>query len=194
VNRKPERAAALAAAWGGNGHAWSDLPSLLSDADVLFVATGAAHPLVSAGELAGATHGRIADRRLVVLDLSVPRNVEPEARGVPGIELFDLEDLQRLCCPAAGTPSAALDEAERLLDEEIGRLGQALYGRAAAPRLAELHRLGAEVAAQETAWALAQLDDLSDQERGVVREMADRLVRRVLYPVSRSLREPGGEG
>ena len=60
---------------------------------------------------------------------------------------------------------------------------------AAAPRLAELHRLGAQVAEQEAAWALAQLEALSEAERRVVREMADRLVRRVLYPVSRSLRE-----
>jgi glutamyl-tRNAGlu reductase-like protein len=44
------------------------------------------------------------------------------------------------------------------------------------------------MAEQESAWALAQLDSLSDDQREVVRQMADRLVRRVLYPVSRSLR------
>ena len=76
-----------------------------------------------------------------------------------------------------------------MLEEEIGRLAHSLRGRAAAPRLAALHRLGAQVAEQEADWALARLDDLSEQEREVVREMAERLVRRVLYPVSRSLRE-----
>jgi glutamyl-tRNA reductase len=55
--------------------------------------------------------------------------------------------------------------------------------------LAELHRHGALVAEQEAARALERLDGLSDQERQVVREMAERLVRRVLYPVSRSVRE-----
>jgi hypothetical protein len=44
------------------------------------------------------------------------------------------------------------------------------------------------MAEQESAWALAQLADLSEREQGVVREMAERLVRRVLYPVSRSMR------
>ena len=57
-----------------------------------------------------------------------------------------------------------------------------------APKLAELHRRAVEMAEQESAWALAQLDSLSDSEREIVRQMADRLVRRVLYPVSRSLR------
>ena len=85
---------------------------------------------------------------------------------MPGIELFDLDDLQRLCCPAAGAPAAALREAERLLDEEIARLDLTLRGRAAAPHLAELHRHGAQVAEQEAAWALGAAGDLSERSGG----------------------------
>ncbi|MEO6056804.1 MAG: glutamyl-tRNA reductase [Gemmatimonadales bacterium] len=188
VNRNPERAAALAGAWGATAHAWDRLPDLVRTADLLVVATAAARPVVSAAELAATMAGR-SGRRLVTIDLSVPRNVEPDARTIPGLKLYDLDDLQRLCCPAAAAPAASLRDAERLLSEELGRLEQTLRGRAAAPRLAELHRHGAQVAEQEAAWALGQLEDLSEQERLVVREMADRLVRRVLYPVSRSLRE-----
>jgi glutamyl-tRNA reductase len=58
-----------------------------------------------------------------------------------------------------------------------------------APQLAELHRIGVELAEQESSWALAQLETLSESQREVVRQMADRLVRRVLYPVSRNLRQ-----
>jgi glutamyl-tRNA reductase len=79
-------------------------------------------------------------------------------------------------------------EAERILTEEIARLESSLQARNAAPRLAELHRLGAELAREEADRALASLDRLSDVERQVVRDMADRLVRRVLYPMSRALR------
>lgn len=188
VNRHPGRAAALATAWGAAPHGWDALPELLRTAALVFVATAASRPVVTRGMLAAATSGRTAGE-LVALDLSVPRNVEPEARSLPGVRLLDLDDLQRLCCPAAATPAAALADAERVLDEEIGRLELRLRGRAAAPRLAELHRLGSQVAEQEAAWALAQLEALSEAERQVVKEMADRLVRRVLYPVSRSLRE-----
>ncbi|MDQ3137645.1 MAG: glutamyl-tRNA reductase [Gemmatimonadota bacterium] len=187
VNRNPARAATLARAWGATAYGWDRLRELMAASDLLFVATAAARPVVSAAELAAAMADR-AGRRLVAVDLSVPRNVQPEARAVPGVRLFDLDDLQRLCCPAAGTPAAALREAERLLDEEIGWLEHVLRGRAAAPRLAELHRHGARIAEQEAAWALGQLGDLSEHERMVVLAMAERLVRRVLYPVSRSLR------
>jgi glutamyl-tRNA reductase len=187
VNRHPGRAAVLATAWGATPHGWEALPALLEEAALLFVATAASRPVISAGQLAAAVAGR-REGELLTMDLSVPRNVEPEARRLPRIRLLDLDDLQRLCCPAAGTPAAALDDAERVLDEELARLDQRLRGHREAPRLAELHRLGALVAEQEAARALAQLAELSEAERLVVKDMADRLVRRVLYPVSRSLR------
>ncbi|MFL5493534.1 MAG: hypothetical protein ACJ8DC_04020, partial [Gemmatimonadales bacterium] len=188
VNRNPGRAGALAAVWRAETQPWEALDELLQDADLLVVATAASRPVISAPQLTRAA--KFHEREpLIVIDLGVPRNVEPAVRAVAGVRLYDLDDLQRLRCPAAETASPALSDAERILTEEIDRLVQNLRARAAAPRLAELHRVGAEMAEQEVSWALAQLDALSEREREVVREMADRLVRRVLYPASRSLRE-----
>jgi glutamyl-tRNA reductase len=167
----------------------ADLEARLVEADLLIVATASAHPVVTGAQLARVT-ARRGNRDLFVIDLGVPRNVEPSARKTAGLQLFDLDDLQRLCCPAAGAASAALAEAERLIDDELARLGLGLRGQIVAPRLAELHRHAVELAEEESAWALAQLDSLSDTQREIVRQMADRLVRRVLYPVSRNLRAP----
>jgi glutamyl-tRNA reductase len=192
LNRRPERARVLAQAWGATGGDLGQLKQTLEGADLLVVATASAHPVVSSEELAHVA-ARRGNRELFVIDLGVPRNVDPAARTMTAVRLFDLDDLQRLCCPAAGTASAALADAERVIDEELARLGLTLRGRVVAPKLAELHRMGVEMAEQESAWALAQLESLSDRQREIVRQMADRLVRRVLYPVSRKLRaeEPG---
>lgn len=187
LNRNPEKARALADAWGASVGNWGELEQRLLGADLLVVATASARPVVSAAELARVAAGR-GERELCVMDLAVPRNVDPAARTTDRIQLFDLDDLQRLCCPAAGTASAALAEAERVIEDELVRLGLSLRGRFVAPQLAELHRLGVELAEQESAWALDQLDSLSEGQREIVRQMADRLVRRVLYPVSRNLR------
>ena len=187
LTRHPERARALAVAWGAEAGSWEELDQRLQSADLLFVATASARPVVTAAQLARAAGS--TGRRLVVMDLAVPRNVEPSSGTIGGIELLNLDDLQRLCCPAGETPSEALAEAEAIVEDELLRLGLSLRGRQAAPHLAELHRLSQAMAEEESEWALAQLDSLSDEERQVVREMADRLVRRVLYPVSRSLRE-----
>lgn len=190
VNRRPERAAALASAWGAVSGAWEELDALLAASDAVFVATSAGHHVITAARLAEAVgpHGR----QLSVFDLSVPRNVEPSARSVPGIKLFDLDDLQRLRCPAEGFASPVIDHARQVLAEELERLDITLRARAAAPRLAELHQMAARLAEEEAEVALARLGDLDERERQVVREMAERLVRRVLYPVSRTVREAGG--
>ncbi len=188
LNRHCEKAAVLAAAWGAKTGPWEELDGHLAAADLVLVATASARPVVPASQLAQAAQRR-QQQKLLVIDLAVPRNVEPSARKIEDIELLDLDDLQQRCCPAAGTASAELVEAEDILEEELVRLGLTLRGRVAAPRLAELHALSQKMAEQESAWALAQLETLSDSQREVVRQMADRLVRRVLYPVSRSIRE-----
>ena len=139
VNRSVERARVLAAAWGAGPHSWTELPELMAGADLLVVATSASRPVVRTAQLEAALAAR-PERRLVVMDLGVPRNVEPAARELAGIRLFDLDDLQRLCCPAAAAPGLALREAQRVLEDEITRLQQSLRGRAVAPHLAELHR------------------------------------------------------
>jgi len=131
-------------------------------------------------------------RQVAVFDLSVPRNVDPAARDVPGVKLFDLDDLQQLRCPVEGFSSPTIDHARRLVKEELERLKGTLRARAAGPRLAELHRMAARLAEEEAELALAQMGPVSERERQVVKEMAERLVRRVLYPVSRTVREGGG--
>lgn len=186
LNRHPERARVLAGGWGAEVGFWEELDSRLQTADLLLVATASARPVVTAAQLS--RHAAVRQRELFVMDLAVPRNVEPAARTIVQIQLFDLDDLQRLCCPAVGTASAALVEAERVIEDELVRLDLTLRGRVVAPQLAELHRLGIELAEQESAWALAQLETLSETQREIVRQMADRLVRRVLYPISQNLR------
>jgi glutamyl-tRNA reductase len=186
LNRHPDKARALAGAWGAEVGFWGELDSRLAGADLLLVATASARPVVTAAQLSEVAVRR--ERDLFVMDLAVPRNVEPAARTIHRVRLYDLDDLQRLCCPAAGAATEALAEAERVIEDELLRLSLTLRGRVVAPQLAELHRLGIELAEQESAWALEQLETLSESQREIVRQMADRLVRRVLYPVSRTLR------
>jgi glutamyl-tRNA reductase len=129
------------------------------------------------------------DRGLLVLDLGVPRNIEPAARDVPGVRLFDLDDLRLQHCPAEGPAAPALEAVGRILERELARLDRALRRRAAAPELAELHRFGAVLAREEAEHALAELGALSEEQSAVVRRMAERLARRLLYPASRTMRE-----
>jgi glutamyl-tRNA reductase len=191
LGRKPEKTATLAAAWSAEYGSLGELEQRLIQADVLLVATASAWPVVKAAQLAQASAARDARRELMVVDLAIPRNVEPRARAVPGVRLLDLDDLQRLCCPVSNAASAALAEAEGVIEDEVVRLGLTLRGRLATPQLTDLHRISRQMAEEESGWALSQLGRLSPDEREIVKRMADRLVRRVLYPVSRALRQSG---
>jgi glutamyl-tRNA reductase len=187
VNRRPDRAAALAATWKAESRPWTDLGSVLASADLVFVTTGAKHALIRVEDLAAATAHRGSD--LVMLDLAVPRNVEPTARSLANIQLLDLDDLQQSCCPAAGHSSIAVAEAQRIIEDEMQRLDAMLRARVAVPELTHLHQLGEQLAREEADRALARLGKLSGAERQAVREMAERLVRRMLYLVGRKVRE-----
>jgi glutamyl-tRNA reductase len=187
VNRHAEKARMVAGAWRAETRPWEELDRGLETADLLLVATASTRPVITAAGLERAVRAR-GDRSLLVMDLAVPRNVEPVSRSIRGIELLDLDDLQRLCCPTAGVATAALAEAEAIVEDELLRLALSLRNRLAAPQLADLHRLSLEMAEEESARALSQLESLSASQQEVVRQMAERLVRRVLYPVSRSLR------
>ena len=133
-------------------------------------------------------------RRLTVLDLSVPRNVEPSARAVPGVRLFDLDDLQQLRCPAGGfarPPSRTPSGCSRRRSSGCS----APWKRAGRPRAwPSCTGSGASWPRRSRRGRSDELGDLSERERQVVREMAERLVRRVLYPVSRALRDERAHG
>jgi glutamyl-tRNA reductase len=188
LNRTAEHAEALATNRTAEIAGWDALPAELNEADVVITATAASLPVLDASTLADAMRCR-GGRPAVVLDLAIPRNVDPGARDVPGVRLFDLDDLRLVHCPVVSGSAPVLDEAEALIRNAISGFGRRLRIRAAAPHLAELHRLGERLAEEEAQRALAELETLSDAEREVVRRMAARLVRRLLYPASQKMRE-----
>lgn len=188
LNRTTDRAHALAATWEARVEQWDQLPTALRRADVICTATAAPEPVLTAAMLQEAAAGRNG-RPVVVLDLAVPRNVDPAARDLAGVWLFDLDDLRLQHCPVTTSLSPVLEHADRVLREEYARFRATLRNRAAAPHLAELHRIGAELAQEEADRALAALQSLSERDREIVRQMATRLARRLLYPASRAIRK-----
>jgi len=186
LSRHPERATRLAPDGSIEVAPWSALTESLGQADLVFAATSAARAIVSREQLAAAL---IRPRQLTVLDLGVPRNVDPESRNLAGLALLDLDDLRARGCPIGASGSSALREAEDMLLDETERLSGRLRALAAGARLARLHRAGEAIAREEADRALEELGRLGDTERDVVRRMAQRLARRILYPASQMLKD-----
>ena len=93
ANRRYDRALGLAQRYGGRAIAFDDLPGELERADIVVSSTGAPHQILGREELEFVAASRMG-RPLVMIDLAVPRDIEPSVRDCPGIALYDMDDLQ----------------------------------------------------------------------------------------------------
>jgi glutamyl-tRNA reductase len=182
ANRRPARAAALAARSGGRSVGLSALGVELADADVVISATAGEHPLLSSDAVAAAMAARPA-RPLVLVDAAVPRDIDPAAGEVAGVRLLDIDDLRQLAEGAMTSRRAELPLVCAILDEELERHRADARGRAVAPLVAALRQRAEEVREAElrrNAGALANLDEPT-------RELVDQLTRRI---VAKLVHEP----
>lgn len=122
----------------------SELPLWLAAADVVFVATSAGRALVGSDLVRTAVRGR-PDRRLVLVDLSVPRNVAPAVAGIPGVMLLDLDDLGDVADGSAALTGAELGAVEDATDTAVSAYLAELRSRAAGPAIRALREQLREV-------------------------------------------------
>ena len=151
-----------------------EMDAELAHADLAILATAAPHPLVDAESVRSA-RGEAAPPLLLV-DLSVPRNVDPSAREVEGVDVLDLDDLRRLAPPGAGGLASEVDLAERVVDQETARYLRWLATRSAAAAIRRLRADADAVAFEEARRAAGQLPaDVQAIVEGAVVRTAHRL-------------------
>ena len=111
---------------------FEQLGSMLDVAEVVVCATGARTPLLTVADIQSAMRRR-AGRPLVIVDLSLPRNVDPAAGGLPGVQLVDLEDL------VSGSSLVEVRRRNDIVDEEFRRFESWVAGQVAGRMIASLH-------------------------------------------------------
>lgn len=191
LNRSPERAARLAdtidASWGP----LDDLLRVLPGADLVVSSTGATRTVVGRETVAAAMRGR-EDRPMFLLDLAVPRDVDPEARAVPGVGLANIDDLRDLVANAASDEEVAKGRA--IVAEQTRRFVARQRAARYAPLIAALHARGEQVRASELERLASRLGRMSDRDRDVLEALTRGIVKTLLHePVSR-LKDLAGRG
>ncbi|HUY21371.1 MAG TPA: glutamyl-tRNA reductase [Acidimicrobiales bacterium] len=200
ANRTARRASILAARVGGTGVGLAGLPEALAATDVVLVSTGAALPVLGPDVLAPACEARAATpgrSPLVVVDLSVPRNVDPAVREVPGVELLDMDDLTEHAERALAGRRAELSGAREIVRQEVERYRAEERARGAAPVVSALRGRMEELRLAELErhrGRLADLDDRQWQEVGaVVRDVLAKLLHNPTVAVKDAAGTPRGE-
>jgi glutamyl-tRNA reductase len=166
-----------------------ELPVVLASADVAIFGTAAPHRLLDAATIADL--GVRGDRGLLVVDLCVPRNVDPAVRSVPGVRLVDLADLRAVGGRHQETVTTDLACAERIVEEELARYLRWLAGRSAAT---SVRRLRAEIDACVSAEIEHVARGVPEELRPLVAEGVRRTVHRLAHGPTRRLLEAAEAG
>jgi glutamyl-tRNA reductase len=190
-NRSYDRAVELARTWDGCAVTFEELPRALSEADIVIASTAAPHAVITREMVEEAMVGR-PDRALTIVDIAVPRDVEPEARSVPGVHLFDMDDLQALTSEAAADRTGAVPAVRAIVHQELESLHLWEQRLEVEPTVRSLRLWADRVLEGEVSEALRKLDHLDGRSRDVVAAMALAIAGKLLHPPTAALRARTG--
>jgi hydroxymethylbilane synthase len=186
ASRSPERAAALARELDARALAIQDLEARLRDVDVVISATEAAQDYVLRAEQLRWAQGR--DRELFLVDLGVPRTLDPEIKRLPGVQLHDLDDLKALSEEARRHREREVPKAWAIVREETEDYWAWLHERRASPLIRKLHERAERIRREQLEWALPKLGPLNEHQRRVIETLTARLVNKLLHAPTAQLR------
>ena len=180
ANRRRERAAALAQRFGGEVVPVDALPRELERADIVLASTSAPHHIVGHDELDLVMRHR-GRRPLLLIDIAVPRDVDPLCAQIAGVALYDIDDLQTVVSRNLEVRQAEAHRAGEIIEEEIQRFAGWLGTLEVMPTLAALRGHGAEIVDQVLAENDGRWEDLSPRDRERVEAIARTVANRLLH-------------
>ena len=190
ANRHYDRAIGLAQRFGGQAVRFDSLPAELTRADIVVSATGSPHHIVERAELESVMAARDG-RPLLLIDIAVPRDIEPGVRDIEGVVLQDIDDLQRLVERRLSGRDAETRRAEALLEHELERFLRWIGTLEVVPTIAALHEHGEEVVRQVLAENSGRWESLSEADRERLETVAAAIVKRLLHHPTRNLKARG---
>jgi glutamyl-tRNA reductase len=188
ANRRYDRALGLAQRFGGRAVTFDDMPRELEAADIVVTSTGAPHQILGREELEFVAASRMG-RPLVLIDLAVPRDIEPSVRDCPGIALHDMDDLQRAVARNMDAREAEAAEALVLVREEVARFEDWMASLDVVPTISALRRRADEVVEQVLRENESRWETLSAADRERVGIVARAVVSRLLHEPTMRLKD-----
>ena len=190
VNRSPERGAALAQRVGATAVGFELLDAALADADVVVASTGSGEPVITAELLIRARSQ--SDRPLHIIDIAVPRDVEPAVAELDGVDVLDLDDLRDWADRGRAKRAKEADLVRTIVSEEVDNFAVEQTSRQAAPLVAAMRQAAEAVRASEIERLANRLSGLSDADRDAVEALTKGIVSKLLHEPSIRLKSDAG--
>ncbi len=193
ANRTPERSAEMAENLGGKAVPFADLEQALSLADICIAATDAPERVLSRAAVASAAESRDGGS-LFLFDLSVPRNIDPVAGAIGGVNLFNIDDLSAIAAENLRGREAAAEDAEVIVEQEVAQFTAWLDTLEAAPVIRAMRRQADAIRRRELDRAIREIRGLSEADVAKLDAMTRSIVNRLLHGPTTTLRERADEG
>ena len=187
INRTLERAQGLAQRWGAEMATFEFLQESLCEADILISSTGAPHLVISAQMVAEAMRAR-ADRALVLIDIAVPRDIDPDAAQIPSVKLFDMDGLNAQLEDSLSRRMEEVPQVKRILEEELFDFEAYLKSLEVLPIIADIRQQAEAIRMTELEKTLRRMPDLTEAQRERIEALTQALVKKILDRPTRRLR------
>jgi len=192
VSRTLQAAEDLARQLGGRALPWDDLVPALTAADIVVTATGASEPVLSRPLVEQAVRRR-RNRPLFLIDIAVPRDVEPSVGDIEQVFLYNIDDLQAIVRENLTRRSAELSQAEAIVEEEVTRFVSWLQSRDVVPTVVALRQRFEAVRRAELERLAPKLSGLTPEARARVDDVTRLIVEKLLLIPTEQLKAVSDE-
>jgi glutamyl-tRNA reductase len=193
ANRHADRARSLADSFGGQVVALDELPGLLEQADIVVSSTSSEHAILGTEELEVVMRSR-DNRPIVLIDIAVPRDIEPACAELPGVTLYDIDDLQAVVARNLSVRKSESTRAEAIVEDEIQRFARWMGQLDVIPTIAALREHGSALVEQVLNENLGRWESASPRDIARVDAIARAVMQRLLHEPTIRLKSMDREG
>lgn len=194
AHRNMDRALQIVSRLGGHAVELEAAWPLFRDVDLVICSTAAPHAIVTVDRVGAAIRARARAVPLCVLDIAVPRDVDPEVGKLDNVFLYDVDDLQEIAAQAIGDRKRALPSAERIVEEEVDYFWEWYAGRGVVDSVRALRDRMDALRMAELERALRRLGHLDPADRERVEHLTKALMNKFLHGPTVRLRTAAGNG
>lgn len=191
TNRHPERAEALAEAFGGRTVPFHDALEEAGDVDILITATGATQYIVKAWDVRNFMMKR-NNKPLVAIDIAVPCDIEPEVGNIRNVSLYNIDALQDIVENNMKFRKGEAERAKLIIEEEIQSIEERFTYLTTRPVMVSLADKAEQIRARELKRAMGKMPAISEDDSKIIENMTHMIIRKILREPMIRLNEYAG--
>ena len=192
VNRNQEQAKSLAKTFRGRVVSYEYMIDWMKESDIVISSTSAPHFIINEEKMKKVMEER-EGRKMFLIDIAVPRDIDPEVKKLQGVYLYNIDDLQEVLDSNMKERELAAKKAKKIIDEEACEFQCWLKARMVVPMIKALRERAEEVRTEQLDRAMEKLKGLSDKEKKVVENLSKNIVNSFLRDPVLRLKEMAGE-